>query len=369
MGKTIFISAGEPSGDLHASALVRKLKERLPDARFVGMGGSLMAAEGVELIHSFEEDAVVGFLEAAFKFRRLKKIMADLIGVAKHADVAIMVDYPGFNLRLASYIKPFGVNTVYYIVPQVWAWGGWRVRDLRKYIDLALVILPFEEPLLRRYNIDARFVGHPVVDLVENDREELEIQHGKRWTVGLLPGSRPDEIRRLLPRMLAIREEISRRLGGDVHFIVSLMDNRFLTRELTSASDITVCRGRARAIMRSSDLVLLASGTASLEAGLIGVPMIVLYMLSDVSWLLAKLIARINFVSLVNILLGRRTVPEFVQHIHPREIAELSVKLLTDTDARDRMIAELRRLKHILGARGAARNAAEHIIRKFDLLK
>ncbi len=366
MGMRFFISAGEPSGDLHASLLVKALREHLPDARFVGMGGSLMRAEGVQLIHSFEEDAVIGFLEAAFKFRRLKKTMAELVRAAREADVAIMVDYPGFNLKMASYIKSIGIKTVYYIVPQVWAWGGWRVRSLKRFIDLALVILPFEEPFLRRYGIDARFVGHPIVDIVDGDREKVEVEHGKRWTVGLLPGSRPDEIRRLLPKMIRIKEALSRKLDGDVHYLISIMDERFCPNGLAE-DDITLLKGMARPIMRSSDLVLLASGTASLEAGLIGVPMIVLYMLSDVSWLLAKLMARVKYASLVNILLNKEAVPEFVQHIHPDEIAELAVTLLKDEDRRNSMLADLQRLRKMLARKDAVRRAAGYIIEKFGL--
>lgn len=365
MGMRIFISAGEPSGDLHASALVRSLKRLLPDAYFFGMGGSLMRREGVELIHSFEEKSVIGFLEAIFEFKHLHRVMADLVRAARTADIAIMVDYPGFNLKLASHIKRYGVNTVYYIVPQVWAWGGWRIRSLKRYIDLALVILPFEEPLLRRYGIDARFVGHPIVDMVESDNDIVELNHGKRWTVGLLPGSRPDEIRRLLPRMMEIKRQLAEKLNQDVFFLLSLVDNRFLNDELLHEPDIMVLQGRARGIMRASDIVLLASGTASLEAGLIGVPMVVLYMLSDVSWLLAKLMARVEYTSLVNILLNEEVVPEFIQHVHADEIAGLMYDLITNDELRQRMVNRLTELHALLSRRGAAERAAGYIVEKF----
>ncbi len=365
MSMRIFISAGEPSGDIHASALVKALKSYLPEAEFFGMGGALMRREGVRLIHSFEDKSVIGFLEAVTEYKRLRNTMADLVNAARHADIAIMVDYPGFNLQMARHIKNYGVNTVYYIVPQVWAWGKWRVRALKKYIDLALVILPFEEPLLRNYGIDAHFVGHPIVDMIEADTETIDIEHGRRWTVGFLPGSRPDEIRRLLPRMLEVKRELRKLLGDDVFFLLSLVDDKFLTDEIANDREIAVFKGRARGIMRASDMVLLASGTASLEAGLLGVPMVVLYMLSDVSWLIAKMIARVKYTSLVNILLGDEVVPEFIQHVHPDEIARFMAEMLTDDSRKSEMMEQLKRLKKLLYRRNAADRAARHIIKKF----
>ncbi|RKY97284.1 MAG: lipid-A-disaccharide synthase [Candidatus Hydrothermota bacterium] len=362
MGLKIFISAGEYSGDLHASNLVKALRSFVPDAEFFGMGGRLMAKAGVELLHSFEEESVVGFLEAALRFRKMHQLLIRLARAARKADIAIFVDYPGFHLQLAAAVHRMGVKTAYYIVPQVWAWGGWRVRILKRHIDKAIVILPFEEPLLRSWGIDAEFVGHPIIDVVDADDDTIERPKGIEWTIGLLPGSRKDEIRRLLPRMLKIKELIQKELGDRVHFFVSLLGECKWKHLLRGDPTVSVFNGRARAIIKASDLVILASGTASLEAALLKTPMIVIYMLSDISWIMAKTLAKVRSVSLVNLLMRQSVVPEFVQHVHPDEIASVALNLLHDKTLRNKMISKLAEIRSILGERGASVRAAKGIL-------
>ena len=356
----ILISAGEPSGDLHASRLVKETKNIAPDIEFVGFGGPLMQKEGVKLLYSIEDLDIVGFQEAILKYNKINEILKNLVRTAKDSvDAAIMVDYPGFNLKLASKLHKMGIKTFYYIVPQVWAWGKWRVGLLKKYIDRAIVILPFEEKFLRMYGIYARYVGHPIIDIINEDIDYIPREDGKLH-ISLLPGSRKDEIRRLLPKMLAIKKRIEERIP-DTIFLLSLLMEK-VPEYLRSEPNLKIFKGRARAVIRVSDFVVVASGTASLEAGLLGKPMVVLYMLSEVSWILANLIAKVPYASLVNLLLGKEAVPEILQHINPVKVADWIVDTLKNPENYNKIKEELSKLPEILKGGGAALRAANIIV-------
>jgi lipid-A-disaccharide synthase len=357
----IFVSAGEPSGDMHAARLVRELKNLRSDLEFTGLGGRKLMEEGVNLTHTFEDFSIVGFQEAFTKLPIIKRVLRDLVKEARDTKLAILVDYPGFNLKLARHLKNAGIKTVYYIVPQVWAWGKWRVRILKKYIDLALVIFPFEEPFFKEWGINAVYVGHPILDLINEEDSTIERPNSK-YVVGLLPGSRRDEIRRLLPKMLQIKRELEKK-AKDITFILSLLSD---IPDEVEGENLIVHRGEARSIMRVSDLLIAASGTVSLEAGLLGKPIIILYMLSELSWIIAKRLAKVPYISLVNILLNERVIPEFLQHIHPEEISETALKYLEDPETPVKMEKIKRKLENVLGKPGAVRRAAERIINEIE---
>lgn len=357
----IFISAGEPSGDMHAARLVRELKKLRNGLGFIGLGGKDLRKEGVHLIHTFEDLSIVGFQEAFTRFPIIKRVLKDLVRGARNTNLAILVDFPGFNLKLAKYLKNAGIKTIYYIVPQVWAWGKWRVKLLKKYTNLTLVIFPFEEPLLKQWGVRALYVGHPILDLLNEENKSIE-RPPSRYVVGLLPGSRDDEIRRLLPKMLAIKRELEKKLE-DVSFILSLVSD---TPERIEEKNLKIIKGEARSIMKVSDLLIAASGTVSLEAGLLGKPIIILYMLSEISWIIAKRVARVPYISLVNILLNERIIPEYLQHIHPEEIGKTALRYLKDPETPSKMNDIKRKLKKVLGEPGAVRRAAEKIIEEIE---
>jgi lipid-A-disaccharide synthase len=360
--KRVLVVAGEASGDLHASRLIREIKKLRDDIHFFGLGGDRMAEEGADLLYTPKDLDIVGFQEALVKLGKVRRVMNDLAREAKKGtDLAVFVDYPGFNIRMARHLKRMGANTAYYILPQVWAWGTWRVRPLKRYIDMPLSILPFEPQFLRRYGIPAQYVGHPVVDLLEEDRDVVRLENRTGPVIGLLPGSRGDEVRRLLPRMLEIKALISKEIPGAT-FLLSLIPGI----KAPESENLRVFQGRARGIIRASDLLILASGTVSLEAGLLGKPMIVLYMLADVSWWMVRLLARVKHASLVNLLLDEPTVPEYLQHIDPERIARDAVDLLGDPGTRTRMTASLGRLNGILGPGGASRRAALALLPLLD---
>jgi len=347
-----FISAGEYSGDIHAAYLVRELKKIFPDAIFSGIGGDNMRREGVELIQHINDMGIIGFQEAlrgVFKLRNLLKMSIEVI---KNMDICIFVDYPGFNLKLSSYTKRAGKINYYYIAPQVWAWWNFRVKFIKKNFDYVFVILPFEEHFYRKYGIRVKYVGSPVLDSVLNAHvKEIKIPEGKK-IIGLLPGSRYDEVRRLVPRLMKIKK-ILEEDRKDLHFLMSLVPDFKVGEE----ENLTILRGEAYEIMNASDFLIVASGTASLEAALFGKPMVVIYALSEFSWILAKLLARVKYASLVNILADEMVVPEFIQHIPEREIARLILEYLDNKELYNNTMSRILKIRDSLKP-GAARRAA-----------
>ncbi|NPA80618.1 MAG: lipid-A-disaccharide synthase [Thermotogae bacterium] len=305
----VFISTGEKSGDQNAAYLVRRLKGRFPELTFVGMGGENLRREGVKLVADPSEVAVVGLQEAIRKLGRINRLKSLVLREALESDIFLAVDFPGFNLPLAMKLKEYGKKVIYYIAPQVWAWGRWRVRHLAR-LDGVMVVLPFEEPFLQSYGVRATFVGHPAADMRASGRYGRE-----GFTVGFLPGSRRDEVRRLLPRMERVAREI-RRVRPDARLLFSLNSD-----VKPDVEGVETVRGEGREVIASSDVVVMASGTATLEAALEGKPAVVLYALSEVSWWLGRLLVKTRCISLPNIILGERVYPEHVQHIDPVKVA------------------------------------------------
>ncbi len=311
----VFISTGEISGDKHAAYLVKKLK--VLGWNFYALGGENLKEEGVEIIGDPERISVIGVQEALFKLKEIRKIKREVTYRALEADLVIGVDFPGFNLSLLKTLKRMGKKVVYYVSPQVWAWGKWRVRDLA-IMDGVLCVLPFEEEFLRSYGVKSYFVGHPIAKL-EYVSEAIEIGGP---VFGFLPGSRRDEVRRLLPKMLKISQEI-RKILPSANFLFSLPKGYSINLPNT-----TFVQGRGRDVIRSSDVVISSSGTATLEAALEGKPTVVLYMVSEVTYWIGRLLLKVPYISLPNIILGKRVFPEFVQHIDPSKVAKISVEML-----------------------------------------
>lgn len=311
----VFISTGELSGDKNASYLVRKLK--VFGWEFYALGGENLKKEGVKVVEDPERISVVGLQEALLKLKEINRIKRRVISEAIEADLIVGVDFPGFNLPLLKILKSLGKKVIYYISPQVWAWGKWRVRDLA-IMDGVLCVLPFEEEFLRSYGVRAYFVGHPMA----NEGFVSEVIEIDGPVFGFLPGSRKDEVRRLLPRMIRISQEIKKILPSS-KFLFSLPKGYSLN--LPNAFFV---HGRGRDVIRSSDVVISSSGTATLESALEGKPTIVLYMVSEITYWVGRLILKVPYISLPNIILRRKIFPEFVQHIDPKEVSRLAVEML-----------------------------------------
>lgn len=368
MIKHILVSAGEVSGDIHAANLVKKLKELNPKLDFFGIGGEKMEQAGVELIERMDKFSIVGIWEALIELGNIRKIYKKIIeeiGIKK-PDMAILIDYPGFNLMLAKELKKRGIKTIYYITPQVWAWGGFRIHLLKKYIDKAIVILKFEEELFKKYGIDAVFVGHPLLDRkpeIRLNKKSLNLDEEK-FTIALLPGSRQSEVRKLLPLMLKTAEFISRK--KEVQFVLlknSVVDDKIYDGELKKSNlRITKILDDSYGCLSISDFVFLASGTATLESAIMEKPMLITYKTSFLTAILFKFFAKTRRLGLVNIIAEREIVPEILQYdAKPKYLASGILSIISSKEKMEKQVQDLRQVKSVLGTAGASLRAARII--------
>ena len=369
----IMVVTGEVSGDQHAADLVSQLKKRLPDARFFGMGGARLADQGVDLIYSASEISVMGITEVLPKLRRIARVMKGLEHSAAHRQplVAILVDIPDFNLRLARRLKRLSIPVAYYVSPMIWAWRRGRIETIAGCVDEMLCILPFEEAIYRRAGVPARYVGNPVLDQLPPpaDREVFRRNLGldpQRPVLALLPGSRISEIERILPAMVGAAKELSaERPGLQVAIPVapSVPPEEIRSRFSGSGVEPVLMAGRAPEVVGASDAAVVASGTAVLEAGLMQRPFVVVYRVAALSYLVGRLLVRVPHIGLVNLLLGRRVVPELLQGaMTAQRIAAEVRRIWSPGPDQDRILSGLAELRATLGPAGAASRAAQEIV-------
>jgi lipid-A-disaccharide synthase len=369
--KPILIVAGESSGERYGADVVGEFRKLQPLATFFGVGGRRMADRGVELLFSIDELSAVGVFEVVSRlphFRRLFKRLEREVD-ARAPAAAVLIDSPDFNLRLAGRLKASGIPVVYYISPTVWAWRRGRLKAIRKSVDRMLLIFPFERKIYEEQGVSAIFVGHPLRDRVAASlsREEFLTRHGLRPDapiVALLPGSRPTELRHHLPVLARAVERL--RAERDIQFVLVLADN--LTRDdlgrfpAAAGGGVLVLTEDAYDAMAHADVVLSACGTANLETALLGTPLVAFYRLSPLTYYPFRRLLRIRDYSIVNILAGKRVVPELIQRdFNPGRLAEETLGLLSSTERRSAMRAEFSRLRDTLGKGGAAANAAREL--------
>ncbi len=366
----LLIVAGEASGDLHGARLLAELKQLVPEVEAFGLGGDELAAAGLDAVAHSSEIAVVGITEALKILRRARQIFDELLAEVdrREARFAVLIDSPDFNLRLAKKLKARGVRVIYYISPQVWAWRRRRIHAIRKLVDKMLVVFPFEEGFYRRHGVDATFVGHPLVDEVPRLPHvwDGEVGEDGPFEVALLPGSRNSEIERMLPVVLQAAERLAGRLPIRVSLIrAPTIPRRQLDAALAAAAvEVEVISEDRFGALASSHLALCAAGTATVEVGLLGTPMVVLYKLSAWTYALAKRLADSPYASMVNLLLEREAVPELIQHgAEPEKICRQAMELLTDRERIRAMRRDLGRLRECLGQPGASRRAAREVDR------
>lgn len=366
------IIAGEASGDLHGAALVKALHEIDPAIRFYGIGGERMEEAGVDLVARSADMAVVGLTEV---FSRLPFILRVFSGLRRSLresppDLLIPIDYPDFNLPLASAAKKRGVRVFYYISPQVWAWRKGRIGKLKRVVDRMAVIFPFEKDFYAREGMDVAFVGHPLLDTVRitSPREELlrdlglEIDGGTR-TVGILPGSREAEVRKLLPDMVGAARVLIEKLPS-VQFILPVADTLSVDFVRAVAGDfpgkLAFVRGSIYNAIGAMDVAMVASGTATLETALAGTPMIIVYRVSPLTYAVGRMFVRVDHIGIVNIIAGKTIVPEFIQgDATPAKMADALLQILSDEKRYGEMKRNLANVREKLGRPGASRRAAE----------
>jgi lipid-A-disaccharide synthase len=367
--RRIVIVAGEASGDLHGANLVRAIRESSPRSEFCGIGGERMKEAGVEILFHSSEMAVVGLTEVLSRIRVVARAYWSLKSLLKSwdPDLLILIDYPDFNLLLARAAKKIGVPVLYYISPQVWAWRSGRVRKIAARVDRMAVILPFEREFYRARGVEVEYVGHPLLERVPDrpPREEILRSLGldrNSPILGILPGSRREEVSRLLPVMIRAAEILSAH-----HPKLACLLPRASTipldqiRESTEKSPlpIRVLEDMDR-VLAASDLVIVASGTATLETALMQIPMVVVYRLSPGTYWLGRKAAKVPYISLVNLIAGERIVPELIQdEATPERVAMESEALLGSGGGRERMVKRLAGLRESLGGGSASKRTAK----------
>ena len=366
--KKILIIAGEASGDLHGSGVVKALLRFSSDVQVYGVGGGNMRQAGAEMLIDSSRLAVVGITEVLGKLGNLVRVYRQLKKFIKTNPPAllILIDFPDFNLPLARVAKGRGVPVLYYISPQVWAWRSGRVKKIAERVHKMAVILPFEVPIFRKIGLEVEFVGHPLLDIADLREQETAFPQGEEWKgdplITLLPGSRTKEIKSLLPSMVRAAE-ILQANKPNARFILALAPGirpQEAKRVLdSSAAIITPVQGQTYRAIRAANLVLVASGTATLEAAILDKPMVILYHVSPLSYWIAKAMVKLPWIGLVNIVAGKRVVPELLQEAAQGErIAAEALKILEGESYRKEMLQGLAEVRAKLGTPGAAERVA-----------
>jgi lipid-A-disaccharide synthase len=372
-GPRIMLVAGEASGDLHGAALCRALRSAAPGVRLFGLGGRQMAEAGVDVLADVRDTAVVGFSEVLRRLPRLRRVYRRLVDALRHEhpQVLVLIDFPGMNLRLAAAARRAGVPVVYFIPPQVWAWRPGRLKAIRQRVSLVVAAFPFERGLYATAGVPAEFVGHPVLDALAGvpgrgaARRQLGLED-RALVIGLLPGSRSQEIERIVPlmRQAATRIAVARPQARFVLALAPTVTAADVGRHLDGRPPIAIVSDRTYAVMRASDLVLVTSGTATLEAALLGTPMVVCYRVSALSELVGRQVARVPWLSLPNIVLGRAVVPELYWRgdATPERLAAEVLRLLDAPAALEAQREAFRELEDQLGRPGVAARAARLVL-------
>jgi lipid-A-disaccharide synthase len=366
-----YIIAGEASGDLHGSNLMRELARMDPQAGFRCWGGDLMKQAGGDLVKHYRELAFMGFIEVVSNLRTILRNLSfckeDIL--AYNPDAIILVDYPGFNLRIAEWAKQKGFKVIYYISPQVWAWKENRVKKIRRTVDKMLVILPFEKDFYRKWDYQVDYVGHPLVTVIDRFLETGDTSPlSDKPIIALLPGSRKQEIKIKLPVMLTLADKFP-----SYQFIVAKapgQENEFYEELMKGHNNVSGVVNQTYRLLSQSKAALVTSGTATLETALFGVPEVICYKGSNISYQIAKRLIKIKYISLVNLIMNREVVKELIQdEMNEKNLEEELKLLLTDTNKREQLKKDYGELKHLLNEGGDASYNAARIIREMLSLK
>jgi lipid-A-disaccharide synthase len=372
----LLLSCGEASGDLYAGALIRELRALDAGVSISGLGGPHFAAAGGRLVDDYRQIAVTGLTEAVAKIPRSLAAFRRLVRSAKSdkPDALVAIDFPDFNFRLARALKRLGVPVIYYISPQIWAWRPKRLETMRRIADRVLVIFPFEEAIYRNGGVPVEFVGHPLVDLAAPaaSRSDFLRAHGlspTAPTVAVLPGSRPNEVSRILPDLLEAARLIQAAVP-EAQFVVARaphLDDGLFALKVSDFSDtrlpVVIVESDTDTVLASADVALTASGTATVQAALHDTPMVIVYRLSPLTYRLGRRLVTIGMIGMVNLIAGEKIVPELVQDAFtPEAVAREAIALLTDRERATRVKAGLARVRERLGGSGASRRAAQAIL-------
>jgi len=358
----LYIIAGEASGDLHGSNLIRALKHQQTDIECRVWGGDLMQAAGGHLVKHYRELAFMGFAEVV---RNLPAILRNFRFCKKdileyRPDALVLIDYPGFNLRMAKWAKKQGIRVFYYISPQLWAWHTSRVHTIKRCVDKMIVILPFEVDFYRKFGMNVEYVGHPLLDVIPIGQETSMPENSGKKIIALLPGSRKQEVRRILPPMLSVVAMFS-----EYEFVIAgatALPNEFYHPFLTGHPNLRLVRGNTYDLLRSATAALVKSGTSTLETALVGTPQVVCYAGSPLSFAIAKRVVRVPYISLVNLILDRPLVRELIQDDLNTEALKNALGEILKPENAEAIRAGYAELRQKLGAGGASERAAQLVM-------
>lgn len=365
-----YIIAGEASGDLHAANLMKHLKQEDPYAQFRCWGGDLMQAQGGEVVKHYRDLAFMGFVEVAMNIRtisaNLRACKTDLLNF--RPDVLILVDYPGFNLRIAEFAYKNGLKVFYYISPQIWAWKQNRVKKIRRFVHRMFVILPFEKAFYEQFHVEVDFVGHPLLDAIAEERRLAiprqkflqENQLEDRPLIALLPGSRKQEIASVLPVMLSVIEDFP-----DYQFVLAAVSSvpESYYRHLIGAHPVKIIQGGTHDLLRNASAALVTSGTATLETALLEIPEVICYKAHSISYQIARRVIKVKYIGLANLIMDRPIVRELIQKdLNTQSLKEELERLLNDTAYREALFANYKALQEKLGGTGASAEVAHRMV-------
>jgi len=371
MRPRILIIAGEASGDLHGAHLATALKAHAPDVALLGVGGPKMKAAGVDLVQDIGSVDVIGLVGLAAARTLVKRVLT-LRKILRRDpfDLVVLIDNPGLNFHFARVAKEAGLRVLYYISPQLWAWRPGRMTWMQQRVDHVVVILPFEEELYRRAGVPCTFVGHPLLDDValSYDRDGLRATYGiprEACVIGLLPGSRIGEVQGLLPVFLNAARRLQRERPLRLILAVADTMNHGAIKQVCEDAglDVRLVMQDANGVMAASDLLFIASGTATLQAAIIGTPMVIAYTLPWFTYVLARLLVRITSIGLANIVAGKPFLPELIQdRVTPENLVAEARRILDDAPYRDSLCTEMARVRSLLGVPGASARAAAVVL-------
>jgi lipid-A-disaccharide synthase len=374
----ILIIAGEASGDLHGAALIDKLKSSSPALNISGIGGDKMAAAGMDIIYHINKLSFLGFAEVLKHLPYIKEVQKNIIEHVQQKDIklAVLIDYPGFNLSIAKKLKKLGVKIVYYISPQIWAWGAGRIKKIRRLVDKMIVFFPFEYELYKNNNVNVEQVDHPLIDRFKGynflTKEELYAKYnlpaGKDILL-IMPGSRLNEVSKLLPDLL----EAAQSIGKDFNLtpVIACSDNidenvfnKYSGRDVHFITDNTYD------FMRYAKIGIIKSGTSTLEAGILGLPMVIVYRTTLLTYIIGRMLVKVKNIGLINIVAGKEIVPELIQHkVNAANIYGEVKKLISDPRRYNDTKTELHKIEAKLGSAGASEKAASIILNELSLLE
>lgn len=369
--KNVLIIAGEASGDLHGASLIRELKKIDGSLKIFGVGGNKMQAEGMELIYHIDKMAFLGFVEVVKHLPFIKKVQRDLIDEVKKRNVkeVILIDYPGFNLSIAKKLKSLDLKLIYYITPQVWAWGKGRVKNIKELFNKVLVVFPFEEKFFKSKNVNAEFVGHPLIQEINSynylNRDQLnnkfELDPAKEILL-ILSGSRKQEVKTIFPEAIKAASRLVDEF--DMQIVVACSSNldEKVFYELTDQKNFKVIKDYTYDLLKHSKFGIIKSGTSTLEAGLMELPFVIVYKTSWLTYLIGKSLVKIKNIGMANIVLDEQVVPELIQNqANEKNIYSTARNILSDDGLLNRMKLRLSRIKKVLGEKNAPENAAKII--------